>query len=366
MPLTPNDSQYMARAIRLAERGLYSCMPNPRVGAVLVNGGTVVGEGFHRKAGEPHAEVVALQQAGAQAKGATCYVSLEPCNHHGKTGPCSEALIAAGVSRVVYGHEDLNPEVRSSGVARLREAGIRVDGPLMENEARALNPGFNKRMATGLPWVRIKMAISLDGRTAMPDNNSFWITGPNARADVQRLRARSCAVLTGWKTVKQDQASLTVRPEEFGMQEDEFDFHQPLRVLLDSHNQLDLDEKFFKAKSPILIANLQKTEQAGHIQWHQCAESAGRIDLRQLLVELAARQCNEILVEAGAELAGAFFRQGLVDELIVYMAPKLMGSQARPLFELPLSIMDEALPVRFTDVRTIGRDVRITAVPELE
>lgn len=366
MPITDQDSQFMAQAIRLAERGKYSCMPNPRVGAVIVNNGDIVGEGFHRIAGQNHAEIEALAEAGDRARGATCYVSLEPCNHQGKTGPCSEALIEAGIKRVVYGHEDLNPQVASSGIACLREKGIEVDGPLMDSEARKLNPGFNKRMATGLPLVRIKMAVSLDGRTAMPDNNSFWITGPSARADVQRLRAQSSAVITGWKTVAQDQASMTLRPGEFGLDENEFAGHQPLRVLLDSHNQLPHTEKFFKAKSPILVANLETDQAKGHIEHKKFAEAKGHIDLRQLLTELADRQCNEVLVEAGAELAGAFFRQGLADELIIYVAPKLMGSDARPLFELPLQIMDESLPVRFTDVRTIGRDIRITAVPETE
>lgn len=366
MPLNELDNQYMARAIRLAEQGLYTSMPNPCVGAVIVADGKVVGEGFHAIAGDDHAEVVALAQAGEKAKGATCYVSLEPCNHQGKTGPCSEALIAAGISRVVYGHEDLNPEVNSTGIARLREAGVQIDGPLMENEARVLNSGFNKRMATGLPLVRIKMAVSLDGRTAMPDNNSFWITGPNARADVQRIRARSCAVVTGWKTVAQDQASMTLRPSEFGLDNNAFGGRQPLRVLMDSRNKLPPDEKFFQANSPILVANLERSETKDHIERMQFPESSGHVDLRELLLELANRQCNEVLVEAGAELAGAFFRLGLADELIIYVAPKLMGSDARPLFELPLAIMDEALPVRFTDVRTIGRDIRITAVPETE
>ena len=362
-----SDGQYMARAIRLAERGLYSTMPDPRVGAVIVDGNKIIGAGFHRITGQDHAEIAALHQAGERARGATCYVSLEPCNHQGNTaGPCSEALIAAGISRLVYGHENLGLEVDSGGISRLREAGVQVDGPLMENEARALNPGFNKRMATRLPLVRIKMAVSLDGRTAMPDNNSFWIAGPTARADVQRLRARSCAVVTGWKTVAQNRASMTLRPAEFGLKEDAFDDRQPLRVLLDSHNQLPPKEKFFKAKSPILVANLEGSEREGHIERMQFNDANSRVDLRQLLTELANRHCNEILVEAGAELAGAFFRQGLADELIIYVAPKLMGSAARPMFELPLAIMDESLPVRFSDVRTMGRDIRITAVPETE
>ena len=366
MAITASDSAYMARALRLAERGLYTSMPNPRVGAVVLNRGEIVGEGWHQTAGEAHAEINALRQAGEKARGATCYVTLEPCNHQGKTGPCIQALIDAGISRVVYGQEDLNPQI-DAGIATLRQAGIEVDGPLMQSQARALNPGFNKRMSMGLPLVRIKMAISLDGRTAMPDNNSFWITGPNARADVQRLRARSCAVITGWKTLQQDQASLTLRPQEFGLPEDAFGYRQPLRVLLDSNNRLANDQAFFKASSPILVANLDRTETAGHIE-HRAypASNDGRVDLLGLLTDLANRGCNEVLVEAGAELAGAFFRRGLADELIIYMAPKLMGSDARPLFDLPLAIMDESLPVRFVDVRTIGRDIRIIAVPEIE
>lgn len=360
------DSQYMARALRLAERGLYSATPNPRVGCVIVKNDQVVGEGWHRKAGEAHAEVNALKAAGEQAQGATAYVTLEPCNHQGKTGPCTEALIDAGIARVVFGHEDLNPEVASTGIQRLREAGVEVDGPLMEREARALNPGFNKRMTTGLPFVRLKMAVSLDGRTAMPDKNSFWITGPRARADVQRLRARSCAVVSGWQTVEHDQASLTVRPEEFGLEAEHLGDRQPLRVLIDSQNRLDPKAKFYKASSPILVANLSKDAKQNHVEHKSFSERQGHVHLEQLLKELAARECNEILVEAGAGLAGAFFRQGLVDEMVIYMAPKVMGSNARGLFDLPLSIMDEALPIRFVDVRNIGRDIKIVAVPELE
>jgi len=365
MPITISDSQYMARALRLAERGIYTATPNPRVGCVIVNDGQIVGEGWHHKAGGDHAEVVALKAAGDKCRGATAYVSLEPCNHQGKTGPCTEALIKNGIVRVVYGQEDLNPEVSGAGIQRLREAEIEVDGPLMEREARALNPGFNKRMATGLPYVRIKMAVSLDGRTAMPDSNSFWVTGPKARADVQRLRAQSCAVITGWKTVEQDQASLTVRPEEFGL-DAKLAERQPLRVLIDSRNQLDEKAKFFREISAVLVANLDRNTQEGHIELKCFPEKDGHVNLGALLAELAGRGCNELLVEAGAGLAGAFFRQGLVDEMVIYMAPKMMGSQARGLFDLPLSIMDEALPLRFIDVRTIGRDIKIVAVPELE
>lgn len=364
--ITASDSQYMARALRLAERGLNTTTPNPRVGCVIVRDGQVAGEGWHQKSGEAHAEVNALEAAGSQSHGATAYVTLEPCNHEGKTGPCTEALIAAGIARVVFGQEDLNPAVASTGIQHLREAGVEVDGPLMEREARSLNPGFNKRMVTGLPFVRLKMAISLDGRTAMPDKNSFWITGPRARADVQRLRARSCAVVSGWQTVEHDQASLTVRPEEFGLEAECLGDRQPLRVLVDSQNRLDLRAKFYKANSPILVANLTKDARNNHVEHKSFPGQQGHIQLAELLKELAKRGCNEILVEAGAGLAGAFFRQGLVDEMVIYMAPKVMGSSARGLFDLPLSIMDEALPIRFVDVRNIGRDIKIVAVPELE
>lgn len=364
--MQPVDFEYMARALRLAERGIYSTSPNPRVGAVVVKDGEVLGEGWHQRAGEDHAEIIALKQAGESARDADIYVTLEPCNHRGRTGPCSEALIAAGVAKVVYGHEDPNPEVAGTGLQKLKDAGIEVVGPCMQSDARALNPGFIKRMNTGMPFVRIKMAISLDGRTAMPDNNSFWITGPNARADVQRLRGRSCAVVTGWKTVKQDDASMTVRPEEFGIEEALLGSRQPLRVLVDSQLKLEQNIKFYRTPGQILVANTQRSEMQNHIEFSQYPEKAGHIDLEALLADLAARQCNEVLVEAGAGLAGAFFRLGVVDELIIYMAPKVMGSDSRGLFDLPLKIMDEALPVRFTDVRSVGRDIRITAVPETE
>ena len=360
------DANYMAMALRLAEKGLYTTSPNPRVGAVVVNDGKVVGEGWHQRAGQAHAEVIALQQAGERAKGSTLYVTLEPCSHDGKTGPCSKAVLETGVARVVYGHEDPNPEVASAGITELREAGVQVDGPVMESQARALNPGFIKRMSMGMPFVRIKMATSLDGRTAMPDNNSFWITGPKARADVQRLRGRSCAVITGWKTVEQDQAALTVRPEEFDIDDSSLGERQPLRVLVDSQLRLAQDARFFKASSPILVANAAREETSEHIEYARYPVKNDRIELEALLKDLAKRGCNEVLVEAGAGLAGAFFRLGVVDELVIYLAPRVMGSDARALFDLPLMIMDEALPLRFNDVRTVGRDIRVTAVPETE
>jgi len=276
----------MAMALRLAEKGLYTTSPNPRVGAVIVNDGNIVGEGWHQCAGESHAEVIALQQAGEKAKGSTLYVTLEPCSHEGRTGPCSKSVLEAGVERVVYGHEDPNPEVASAGLTELRKAGVQVDGPFMESQARALNPGFIKRMSTGMPFVRIKMATSLDGRTAMPDNNSFWITGPKARADVQRFRGRSCAVITGWRTVEQDQATMTVRPEEFDIDEPSLGQRQPLRVLVDRQLRLAQDARFFKASSPILVANAVRDESSGHTEYARYPVKNDQIELEALLKDL--------------------------------------------------------------------------------
>lgn len=362
------DSLYMARALRLAERGIYSTSPNPRVGCVLVKDESVIAEAWHQRAGEGHAEILALEQAGENAKGSTCYVSLEPCNHSGRTGPCTKALIKAGIDRVVYAMEDPNPLTAGAGVESLRAEGVQVDGPLMEQEAARINAGFVKRMSTGRPFVRLKMAMSLDGRTAMSDGNAFWITGPRARADVQRYRARSCAVLSGWKSVEMDKSQMTVRPEEFELDEENVGDRQPLRVLVDSHLQLDKKARFFQAQSPILVANLER-EGAGdldHINYLKVDAEAGHIDLDNLLDKLGEIEINELFVESGSELSGAFMRAGLVDELLVYVAPKLMGSDARSLFELPLQKMAESLPLHIKEIRQIGGDIRITAMPEME
>lgn len=363
MALTATDSQHMATALRLAEQGLNTTSPNPHVGCVLVKGDEVVGQGWHRAAGEPHAEINALAQAGDRASGSTCYVTLEPCSHTGRTGPCTDALIEAGVTRVVFAMEDPNPKVAGAGLQRLRDAGIEVDGPLMQSEARQLNIGFVRRMATGRPFVRAKLAMSLDGRTAMPDGNSFWVTGPKAREDVQRLRARSCAVLSGWRSVQMDKAQMTVRGEEFGL---DLGDRQPLRVLLDANNRLEDSARFFQASSPILVANLSRDEEQGHVRRVRLPEKQGHIDLDALLDLLGKEEINELLIESGPELTGAFVRQGLVDELIIYVAPKLMGSESAPLFDLPLQKMAEALPLHFSEVRSIGGDLRITALLEKE
>ncbi|SDS98067.1 diaminohydroxyphosphoribosylaminopyrimidine deaminase [Halopseudomonas xinjiangensis] len=362
----------MARALELAARGLYTTEPNPRVGCVLVNGGQVVGEGWHKRAGEGHAEVNALREAGDRAKGATAYVTLEPCSHFGKTPPCADALIGAGVARVVAAMQDPNPQVAGRGLARLRDAGIETDCGLLEAEAAALNPGFIKRMQTGRPYVRVKLAMSVDGRTAMASGESKWITGPEARADVQRLRARSGAIISGADSVLQDDSALTVRAAELGLPLAEAEAaaaRLPLRVLIDGRMRVPLDSRLFREPGPILVVcrGVRGREQdygfAGAELLTLPDDAGERVDLPELLAELGARQCNEVLVESGAGLAGAFFQAGLVDEVIVYMAPRLLGSRARPLLELPIDNMAGAMDLEITDMRAIGRDWRITARP---
>lgn len=365
------DREWMSRALMLAERGVYTTEPNPRVGCVLVADGRIVGEGWHVRAGEGHAEVNALAQAGDLARGATAYVTLEPCSHFGRTPPCADALVKAGVSRVVAAMQDPNPQVAGNGLSRLREAGIEVDCGLLEAQAQALNPGFIKRMQQGLPWVRVKLAMSLDGRTAMASGESKWITGPAARADVQRLRARSGAVVSGADSVLLDDSALTVRAAELGLPADEAAAaaeRQPLRVLIDSLRRVPLDQRFFRETGPTLVISTSAEQAADD---YRAAGSEllavpgadGKVDLHAVLQTLAERGCNEVLVEAGAGLSGAFWRAGLVDELIVYMAPRLLGSQARPLMQLPFESMSEAMDVAIVDMRAIGQDWRITARP---
>ncbi len=367
----PTDHDWMARAIQLAARGLYTTEPNPRVGCVLVHAGELVGEGWHLRAGEGHAEVNALRQAGPRARGATAYVTLEPCSHFGKTPPCADALINAGVSRVVAAMQDPNPLVAGQGLARLHAAGIEVSCGVLEAEARQLNPGFIKRMQQGLPWVRLKLAMSLDGRTAMASGESQWITGPQARADVQRLRARSGAVVSGADSVLLDDSALTVRAAELGLEPELAQAaaqRQPLRVLIDGRLRVPLSQRLFREAGAVLVVCSDTAGREADYQAHQAEllalpGSHGRVDLAQLLAELARRGCNEVLIESGAALAGAFWQAGLVDELIVYMAPRLLGSRARPLLELPFDSMAEAMDVRITDLRAVGNDWRITARP---
>lgn len=366
-----SDQALMARAIRLAERGLYTTEPNPRVGCVLVRDGRIVGEGWHVRAGEGHAEVNALRQAGELARGAAAYVTLEPCSHFGKTPPCADALVAAGVSRVVAAMQDPNPQVAGRGLQRLREAGVEVQCGLLEAEARQLNPGFIKRMQQGLPWVRLKLAMSLDGRTAMASGESQWITGPQARADVQRLRARSGAIISGADSVLLDDSALTVRAAELGLEPElaaQIAQRQPLRVLVDGRLRVPLQRRLFREPGPVLVACADTQGRAADYQAQQVellalSTDAGRVDLPQLLAELAGRGCNEVLVESGAALAGAFWQAGLVDELVVYMAPRLLGSNARPLLQLPFDAMAQAEDLQIIDLRALGRDWRITAHP---
>jgi diaminohydroxyphosphoribosylaminopyrimidine deaminase/5-amino-6-(5-phosphoribosylamino)uracil reductase len=364
------DQQHMARALELARKGLYSTHPNPRVGCVIVRDGKVVGEGWHAKAGEPHAEVHALRQAGDKARGATAYVTLEPCSHHGRTPPCADALVTAGVARVVAAMQDPNPDVSGRGLLRLMHAGIAVHSGVLEAEARALNAGFIKRMEHGLPFVRVKLAMSLDGRTAMANGESQWITGPEARAAVQRLRARASAIITGADTVLTDQARLTVRAEELGLNAELTALaidRPPLRVLVDGRLRVPLAAPFFQA-GPALVATCAAAAardrflEDGH-ELLAVPGSNGHVDLRRLLMELAGRGANEVLVEAGPKLAGAFARAGLVDEYQLFVAPKFLGSSARPLLDWPLARMAEAQELEIREMRAVGSDWRIIAVP---
>lgn len=361
------DAHYMTRAIELARKGLYTTHPNPRVGCVIVRDGQIVGEGWHVRTGEPHAEVHALRAAGERARGATAYVTLEPCSHHGHTPPCAEGLINAGVARVVAAMQDPNPEVAGRGLKRLADAGIDVCSGVLEAEARALNPGFLKRMEHGLPFVRVKLAMSLDGRTAMASGESQWITGPAARSAVQRLRAQASVVLTGADTVLADGARLTVRGDELGLDAEQTALalsRPPLRVLVDGRLRVPLDAPFFKAGPALVATCVPPAEQ--YRTGPECLVihgTNGQVDLRQLLVALAVRGVNEVLVEAGPSLAGAFAEQDLVDEYQIFFAAKFLGSTARPLLELPLTRMSEATELKIIEMRAVGDDWRVTAIP---
>jgi diaminohydroxyphosphoribosylaminopyrimidine deaminase/5-amino-6-(5-phosphoribosylamino)uracil reductase len=361
------DAHYMARALELARKGHYTTHPNPRVGCVIVSDGQIVGEGWHVRTGEPHAEVHALRAAGDKARGATAYVTLEPCSHHGRTPPCADALVNAGVARVVAAMQDPNPSVAGRGMQRLAQAGISVESGVLEGEARKLNQGFLKRMEHGLPFVRVKLAMSLDGRTAMESGESQWITGPAARSAVQRLRAEASVVLTGADTVLADNARLTVRADELGLdaeQTAQVMSRLPLRVLIDGRLRVPLDAPFFKA-GPALVATCMAIEEQ-YANGPEClivAGNDGQVDLRKLLVELAARGVNDVLVEAGPRLAGAFAQQGLVDEFQIFIAGKFLGSSARPLLDWPLAQMKDAPELKITEIRAVGDDWRVTAIP---
>lgn len=352
----------MARAIQLAARGLYTTDPNPRVGCVIVKNGRVIGEGWHVRAGEAHAEIHALQQAGEQAQGATAYVSLEPCCHHGRTPPCSDALIAARVARVVVAMQDPNPRVAGNGMRQLQNAGIQVELGLLEPQAKALNPGFIQRMQVHRPYVRNKLAVSLDGRTAMADGESKWITGDAAREDVQRLRARSSAIMTGVGTVLADDPALTVRLP--GTE------RQPLRVVIDSNLSTPLDARVLKEPGQTVIMtvnpdqDLHETLRVAGAEVVQIGDAGRTVDLRVVLAMLAERNINEVLLETGATLSGAMLEAELIDEIVIYMAPLLMGDAARGLYRLPqLQHMADRIELDIRDVRPVGRDLRITVTP---
>ncbi|MEA2093459.1 MAG: bifunctional diaminohydroxyphosphoribosylaminopyrimidine deaminase/5-amino-6-(5-phosphoribosylamino)uracil reductase RibD [Pseudomonadota bacterium] len=365
---TADDHRYMARALRLAERGLYTTDPNPRVGCVLVLDGAVVGEGWHERAGCPHAEIAALRQAGEQAVGATAYVTLEPCCHQGRTPPCTDALIKAGVEQVVAAMKDPNPQVAGNGLRRLQEAGLKVQVGLLAAEAERLNPGFVMRMRQGRPWVRCKLAMSLDGRTAMASGESQWITGSEARRDVQRLRARSSAIMSGIGTVLTDDPSLTVRLEhEAGDQ-----LRQPLRVVLDSRLRLSPQARLLGLPGEtLIITGEDDTERKDRLACKDMSVITlplvdGRLELSAVMRYLGGMEINEVHVESGATLSGALLQARLVDELVVYLAPHLMGDTARGLFSLPgLEQMDERIALSISDIRAVGRDWRITATVNL-
>ncbi len=356
---SPEDSLWMAQALRLAERGLYSTSPNPRVGCVLVRDGKAVGSGWHQKTGEPHAEVYALREANEAARGATAYVTLEPCSHQGRTPPCADALIASGVARVVVAMTDPNPQVSGKGVAKLREAGIAVEVGLMEAAARALNVGFVARMTRGTPWVRCKTGMSLDGRTALANGVSQWITGAEARLDVQHWRARSCAVLTGINTVLADDAQLNVR--------DVHTDRQPLRVVLDSQLRISPDARILQSGGTLIYGALDNERKRALLQdlgatVVMLPDGYGRVDLNAVLHDLALRGCNEVLVEAGGILNGSLLREGLVDELLLYLAPQLLGDAAQGMAQLgKLTSLAQRVQLEWQDVRQVGRDLRITA-----
>ncbi len=364
----PNDQdfQWMAQALRLAAQGLFTTTPNPRVGCVIVKDNQIIGSGAHLKAGEPHAEVYALRQAAAQAEGADVYVTLEPCSHHGRTPPCVEAVIGVKPRRVIIAMQDPNPLVAGRGVAALRALGIEVVVGVMENEARALNPGFISRMTRGLPYVRSKVAASLDGRTALNNGKSQWITGEQARQDVQQWRARSCAIITGIGTVLADNPSMTVRLENTA--------RQPLRVIVDSRLQTPVDSKMLDPlilkNSPLLIAYAhdqnQRADQliAAGADLVLLTDSVNKVDLNALLQILGQRGINEVLVEAGQGLNGALLHAGLIDEFIFYYAPKLMGDAAKAMFAMPeLTEMQQVADLQILDVRQVGHDIRLQAKP---
>lgn len=359
MGFSAQDFQHMAHALRLAERGLYTTTPNPRVGCVLVKDGKVIAEGWHERAGGPHAEAMALAAAGSQARGATAYVSLEPCDHHGRTPPCTGALVQAGLSRVVAAMQDPNPEVAGRGLARLRAAGIAAESGLLEAQARELNIGFVSRMTRQRPWMRVKIAASLDGKTALANGVSQWITGPDARRDGHHWRARSCAVMTGIGTLRDDDPRLTVRDVPTP--------RQPLRVVVDSRLRITPEAKLLDG-GPVLVATATENAAMAAALRGKGAEvvvlpdANGKVDLERLAKHLGGLGMNEVLVEAGINLDSALLRAGVVDELLLYLAPHLLGNAGRGMLDLgPITDMKQRLALDVQETRMVGPDLRIRA-----
>ena len=355
------DSAFMARALKLAQRGLYTADPNPRVGCVIVLNNKVVGEGWHQRAGGHHAEIMALENAGDASIGATAYVTLEPCCHHGRTPPCTDALIAAGIQRVVVATTDPNPAVAGAGERQLKDAGVAILTGLLEAESRALNIGFLQRMQSNRPYLRTKIAVSLDGRTALANGESKWITGESARADVQRWRARSSAIVTGVGTALADDPLLTVRAEELGAVE------PPARIVLDSTLRIPASAQIFRSPGSVRIFcadahddKVSSIEAAGAVV-EVLASEQGRVSLTAVIARLAELEVNEVLVEAGPTLNGALLNAGLIDELLVYMAGNILGTDGRGMFAIPeLTDMSRRQELELVDFRRVGKDCRLT------
>ena len=363
-----HNSYYMNKALKLAKKGLFTTTANPRVGCVLVSRGHVVGKGFHKRVGEPHAEVFAIENADDFAEGSTAFVTLEPCSHFGKNPPCADALIKAKVSKVVVCNLDPNPLVSGQGIAKLKAAGIKVKVGKLSNKGKRLNIGFFHRMQTGLPFVRLKMAQSLDGRTAMASGESYWITGEKARQDVQYWRARSHAILTGIETVLQDDCHLTVRPEDLPEKyknlPNDFDTYQPMRVVLDTHLRISPQAKILNniGRKIVMTTSKDATKikqlEAVGTEVIQMPQKDNKIELMPVLKWLGEQQINELLVETGATLAGSFIQQNLVDQLVLYTAPVIMGSSARPLFEMNIKHMQDRIIFENYRHRKLGNDLR--------
>lgn len=361
MTFSASDHALMAQALRLAEWGLYTTTPNPRVGCVIAKDGVIVGEGAHLRAGEPHAEIHALREAGEKANGAIVYLTLEPCSHHGRTPPCADALVNAGVAKVIVAMRDPNPLVAGQGLARLAQHGIETFVGLMQAQAEDLNKGFISRMTKNMPFVRSKIACSLDGKTALNNGQSQWVTGEAARRDVQHWRAQSCAMLTGIGTVLADNPRLTVRDLDIA--------RQPLRVVVDSRLQIPLDAAILQGGSALIACaseNAEKTAALAHLGAEVIClpDDAGRVCLKSLLSHLARNEINEVMVEGGAGLNGALQQQKLIDELLIYQAPVLLGHQAQGMFDFPaLTDMQDKLKLQIFDTRQVGADTRIRAIP---